>query len=243
MDGFRTIKSDVDMGVDNTGNLYVLNSSTNKVRKLDSNGRVLNELIAPPGANYIRVDRNGSVQAIKYMGSRIEIFNSTTKQASTANGFITPSGLSIVLDKRKGISGPQNILILDTEGNIVKQFGVASDNQLYWVDYIGSDYNNNIYLALEKQSNKTKQKEIAPNEYKTIKLIGDYVQKYGVDDAVLRAEMPYIFGESDLQAWVTGYSKCFTVDKNGNVYLLVMFGNPYGNVGSFKVYKWERSAQ
>jgi hypothetical protein len=237
------VQNDIDMGVDDEGNIYVLNSSDARIRKLNSKGETIDNLPAPAGANYIRVERDGKVEAMKYKDGQIEIFDVSSKQMKIVSGFRTPGGISVVLGEDKGVNEPRVIKIFDKGGNLVRGLEIRTPYELYTVDFLGTDDGGNIFLAIQRESDETRLKEVAPKEFKTVRLLGWYIRKYNKTGQNQLAEEKFILeGTVDTPIDVPGYNKCFTVDKDSHVYLMVMYGSPYAyrsGTGRFKIFKWE----
>jgi hypothetical protein len=238
------IQNDIDMGIDDTGNIYVLNSSDAQIRKLNSKGEIIDKLQAPANANYIRVERSGRVQAMRYKDGRIEMFDVSSRQVKAVSGFKTPSGLDVVIGDYTGVNEPRAIRIFNVAGNLQKELEIKVPYKLYEVNFIGTDAEENIYILIERESDETKLKEIAPGEFKTIRLLGYFIKKYDKTGSGLLTEQKFILKRiGDTPIGIPGFEKCFSLDANGNIYLLVMCGDPYafGHYSGFrfKVFKWE----
>lgn len=235
------VQKDIDMGVDGTENIYILNGTDFKIRKINAKGEVVDRLPAPAGTNYIRIERGGRVDAIKYnVDGQIELFDVSSKATKLVKGFTTPGGLNIVIGENKGINEPRSLQIINKDGNLIKELEIKTPYELYTVDLLGTDDAGNIFLAIKRQSDETKLKEVEPNEFKTIRLLGWYVRKYDDTGNNLIAEEKFILNSNiDNRFSITGFNKSFSIDKQGNIYLMVMFGPPTGRVHGFKVFKWE----
>jgi hypothetical protein len=237
------VQNDIDMGVDDEGNIYVLNGSDVQIRKLDPKGEIIDRLPAPAGANYIKAERDGRVEALKYKDGQISIFDVSSKQIRTVNGFKTPGGVSVVIGEQKLVSDPRSIKIFDKTGELIKEFEIKTSYELYAVDFLGADNEGNLYLLINRQSDETKEKliDVNPKRYKTIRLLGYYIQKYDATGRNLLATVKFVPSKLGKRMGISwGQRKYFAVDVNGYIYSLIRHGSPFVGEINFKVFKWER---
>lgn len=249
-----TIK-DVDIGVDNNGNLYIFNKEKSEIRRINQQGIVLEKQAVLPATKAIKVENNGKVKTYDDSGEMLKTFDE----------FETPGGLNIkigalsdryaqeirVYDNsgklkktlQQNPAKASKVSVYDDKGALIKEIDIQSSLALWSIRYLGLDDYNNIYLYLNRGTGQMAKWQVNPNTYWETEVTGDYVRVYRINGAMLNEIKLVVPKEAGLTT-SPSYYRGLVVNKNGDILLLVRYGDPlFVKQGSFKIIKWGRIEQ
>ena len=170
---------------DGSGNLYIADSSNNRVQKLDSNGNfisVLGSIGNGDGQFYnpkdVAIDSIGNIYVADADNNRIQKFDSSGNYVLQWGGFGTSNGqfiqpAAIAIDSSNNIyiaeSGNDRIQKFDSTGNYISQFGStgSGDGQF---GYVNDIYIKDSYIYVAEDLNDRIQK---------FDLDGNYISQFG----------------------------------------------------------------
>lgn len=230
------VKNDVDIAIDSTGKLCVVNDAKKEIRKLDNKGGIVGKV---PAKNF--TVWNGRLEPTKVL----------------QEGYITPSGLIIRIKEgeskvdfirvfnEKGdlveklerkITQIGFVDIFNEEGNLIKEVEIKVPYRLSEVRFLGTDKDGNIYIYVEKQIGELFKRQVGATRFWEVRRNGQFVYKYS-SKGVLLAE---IMLAKNVKNVIPITRKGLFVDKLGNIYLLFIFKDPLPSKERYKVFKWEK---
>ncbi len=172
--------------VDGNGNLYIADSSNNRVQKLDSNGNFISEIGLGVGSGDghfftprdVAIDGAGNIYVADADNNRIQKFDNTGAYLLQFGGFGTGNGqfiqpAAIAIDSSNNVyvaeSGNDRIQKFDSGGNYISQFGSAGSDDGQF-GYVNDIYIKDSYIYVAEDLNDRVQK---------FDLSGNYISQFG----------------------------------------------------------------
>jgi len=238
-------RNDRDMGIDEEGELYVLNVKDKEIRKIDDKGKAIKRYSVPSNISSFAVSKKDS-----FVIRRVEkglIRNMGLEGGKYEEGIETPSGMRVVLEPQTE-DNKQYIKIINRKGELIKRVEIKEKYRIWKVRYKGTDKWENIYLYVERLVDEYITGLIGPNTYKKSQNYGNFIYKFNNEGLFLTSvrldAYPGILDQKVAQGTIFEDSY---VDNQGNIYLLVRYGDIYNEAHptprSFKVFKWEKVSQ
>ncbi len=171
-----------DIARDDQGNIYILDGGNHRIQKFDSEGNYLATFGSRgqgPGELYfplsLEIDSKGYMYVSDPQNQRIQILKPDGTEYKTLSFHETPAGTTRLLKSGNMVMGKGGIVfafgpggssqspgmlmkLLDSEGNILKEFGEPTIYKDSWVNRQGNNFTlavddkDNIYIAFEFQN-------------------------------------------------------------------------------------------
>jgi sugar lactone lactonase YvrE len=235
-----------DVAKDDQGNIYILDAGNHRIQKFDPDGNYI-ETIGNrgqgPGEFYLPlsldIDTRGYLYVSDPQNQRVQILKPDGTDNKTISFHETPAGIirllksgDIVMGKGGiifafgpggGSQDPEKLMkILDTEGNILNEFGEPVTYKDSFVNRTGNNFSfavdkdDSVYLSFEYQNRIEKYSPQGELLWKADRKLG-----YSTDISKAKAQVKRTGGNVQVQApQMNRCSKGIAVDTQGRVWVV-----------------------